>query len=77
VEHIRLILLSVFIDLAAGNLVEDLIAVDFLRYAVEDDFILVLVVGVIEGSLTALDGLLCHILSLLDVAHVEKHSGVS
>ena len=76
-KHIRLILLSVFIDLATSDLCENIITVNLFRDAVEDDFILVLVLGVIVGSVTALDGLFGDILCLFDVTHVEKHSGVS
>ena len=77
VEHVGLILLGVFVDLALGDGPEDLVIVDSVGDAVEDDLVLVFASGVVVKLLGALDALLGEGAGLPDVADVEKDAGVA
>ena len=77
VKDVRLVLLGVFVDFAFGEGSEDLVVVDFVGDAVENDLILVFAGGVVVELFGALDALLCQVSGLLDVADVEEDAGVA
>ena len=77
VEHVRLVLLGVFVDLALGDGSEDLVIVDSVGDAVEDDFVLVFASGIVVEFLGALDALLSQGAGLPDVTDVEEDAGVA
>ena len=77
VKDIGLILLGVFVDFALGVSSENIISVDLVRNAVEDDFIFVFASSVIEGIVTVLDGHVSNGLGLLDIRDVEEDTGIS
>ena len=77
VEDVGLVLFCVFVDLALGVSSEDVISVDLVRDAVEDDFVFVLSSSVIEGIVAVLDGHVGNGLGLLDVRDVEENTGIA
>ena len=77
VEHVGLIFLGVFVDFTFGVSSEDVIGVDFMGDAVENDFVLVFAVGVVEDVLTVFDGYFSDSFGLFDVGDVEEDTGVS
>ena len=77
VKDVRLVLLGVFVDFAFGEGSEDLVVVDFVGDAVENDLILVFAGGVVVELFGALDALLCQVSGFLDVADVEEDAGVA
>jgi hypothetical protein len=76
-NHIGLILLGVFVDLALGVFAESFISVDLLRDAVKDDFVLVFVGCVVGGGFVALDRSVSYLLGFLKVADVEEDPSVA
>ena len=76
-KNIRLIFLSILINLTFGHTSKFIIFVDQMWNTIENNFILIFPSGIIEEILTTFDMFISNIFSLPDITDIEEHSSIS